>query len=190
MKVRVVSARLEQSAVIAEMIMEAMNYECCQWFAGPQHTLDDFFNLMKKLVERTDSQYSYLNTLVAITPDNKVVGVCVSYDGSLLRTLRKAFIEGAKAAFGRDFSDMPDETDAGELYIDSLCVSKEHRGKGIAKLLLRATIEKGKRMNLPTGLLVDTNNPKAEALYNAVGFVYKDDNQWGGHSMRHMVYTL
>ena len=45
-------------------------------------------------------------------------------------------------------------------------------------------------MNLPTGLLVDTNNPKAEALYNAVGFVYKDDNQWGGHSMRHMVYTL
>ena len=186
MKVRVVSARLEQSAIIAEMIMEAMNYECCQWFAGPQHTLDDFFNLMKKLVERTDSQYSYLNTLVAITPDNKVVGVCVSYDGSLLRILRKAFIEGAKAAFGRDFSDMPDETEAGELYIDSLCVSKEHRGKGIAKLLLRATIEKGKRMNLPTGLLVDTNNPKAEALYNAVGFVYKDDNQWGGHQMKHL----
>ena len=190
MKVRVVSARLEQSAIIAEMIMEAMNHECCQWFAGPQHTLDDFFNLMKKLVERTDSQYSYLNTLVAITPDNKVVGVCVSYDGSLLRTLRKAFIEGAKTAFGRDFSDMPDETAAGELYIDSLCVSKEHRGKGIAKLLLCATIEKGKRMNLPTGLLVDTNNPKAEALYNTVGFVYKDDNQWGGHAMRHMVYTL
>jgi acetyltransferase, GNAT family len=190
MKVRVVSARLEQSAIIAEMIMEAMNHECCQWFAGPQHTLDDFFNLMKKLVERTDSQYSYLNTLVAITPDNKVVGVCVSYDGSLLCTLRKAFIEGAKAAFGRDFSDMPDETKAGELYIDSLCVSKEHRGNGIAKLLLRATIEKGKSMNLPSGLLVDTNNPKAEALYNVVGFVYKDDNQWGGHAMRHMVYAL
>ena len=128
--------------------------------------------------------------LLPITPDNKVVGVCVSYDGSLLRMLRKAFIEGAKAAFGRDFSDMPDETKAGELYIDSLSVGKEHRGKGIAKLLLRATIEKGKRMNLPTGLLVDTNNPKAEALYNAVGFVYKDDNQWGGHAMRHMVYTL
>ncbi|WP_424785425.1 GNAT family N-acetyltransferase [Prevotella pallens] len=190
MKVRVVSARLEQSAIIAEMIMEAMNHECCQWFAGPQHTIDDFFNLMKKLVERTDSQYSYLNTLVAITPEEEVIGVCVSYDGSLLRMLRKAFIEGAKAAFGRDFSDMPDETAAGELYIDSLCVSKEHRGKGIAKLLLCATIEKGKRMNLPTGLLVDTNNPKAEALYNAVGFVYKDDNQWGGHAMRHMVYTL
>ncbi len=52
MEVKIVSARLEQSAVIAEMIMEAMNHECCQWFAGPQHTLDDFFNLMKKLVER------------------------------------------------------------------------------------------------------------------------------------------
>ena len=110
MEVKIVSARLEQSAVIAEMIMEAMNHECCQWFAGPQHTLDDFFNLMKKLVERTDSQYSYLNTLVATTTENKVVGVCVSYDGGLLRTLRKAFIDGSKVAFGRDFSDIPDET--------------------------------------------------------------------------------
>ena len=190
MEVKIVSARLEQSAVIAEMIMEAMNHECCQWFAGPQHTLDDFFNLMKKLVERTDSQYSYLNTLVATTTENKVVGVCVSYDGGLLRTLRKAFIDGAKVAFGRDFSDIPDETSAGEFYIDSLCVAKEHRGNGIAKQLLRAIIAKGKRMNLPSGLLVDTNNPQAEVLYKTVGFVYKDDNQWGGHAMRHLVHSL
>ena len=108
--------------MIARLIMEAMNHECCQWFAGPNHTLKDFHLLMTRLVEREDSQYSYLNTLVAITETNKIVGICVSYDGAKLRELRKAFIEGALEVFGRDFSDMEDETTAGELYIDyTLC---------------------------------------------------------------------
>ena len=100
---------------------------------------------MTRLVEREDSQYSYLNTLVAITETNKIVGICVSYDGAKLRELRKAFIKGALGAFGRDFSDMEDETTAGELYIDSLCVDKSFRRRGLLSSLLEATIEKGKK---------------------------------------------
>lgn len=190
MEIKITQAQPKHSAIIARLIMEAMNHECCQWFAGEEHTLDDFFNLMKSLVERTDSQYSYCNTLVAITPDGTIAGICVSYDGSLLRSLRQAFIDGAIAAFGRDFSDMDDETTAGELYIDSLCVDVNYRNAGIAKQLLQATIEKGKSINLPTGLLVDTNNPQAERLYTRVGFIYKDNNQWGGHQMRHLVCPI
>ena len=49
---------------------------------------------------------------------------------------------------------MDDETTAGELYIDSLCVDNSFRGRGLAKQLLEATIEKGRKMNLPCGLLV------------------------------------
>ena len=75
--------------MIARLIMEAMNHECCQWFAGPNHTLEDFHLLMTRLVECEDSQYSYLNTLVAITETNKIVGICVSYDGAKLRELRR-----------------------------------------------------------------------------------------------------
>ena len=64
---------------------------------------------------------------------------------------------------------MPDETQAGELYIDSLAVDPEYRGMGIAKQLLEATIQKSREMHLPaTGLLVDTGNPRAELLYNKV----------------------
>ena len=184
--IKITEARKEQAAVIARMIMEAMNYECCQWFAGSEHTLDEFHQLMTLLVEREDSQYSYRNTLVAMTENNEIAGVCVSYDGAKLHELRQEFIDGAKQTFGRDFSNMEDETTAGELYIDSLCVSNNHRGQGIATKLLRATIEKGERMNLPTGLLVDTGNPQAERLYKRMGFTFVGENAWGGHPMRHL----
>ena len=146
---------------------------------------------MTDLVCRADSQYSYLNTLVALNAQREVIGVCTSYDGAELHQRRTAFVQGCLARFNRDFGNMDDETAAGELYVDSLAVDVRYRGKGIAKALLRATIEKGKQLQLPAvGLLVDKGNPKAERLYTSVGFQYVDDNQWGGHAMRHLQYVF
>lgn len=185
---RITRARKEWAEVIASLIMKAMNHECCKWFAGPNHTLDDFHNLMTRLVGMEDSQYSYMNTLVAVTDDESVAGICTSYDGSRLRELRKAFVNGALEAFGIDYSNMEDETQSGELYIDSLCVAEEYRNKGIAKMLINATIDKARDMEIPlVGLLVDKNNPKAEKLYASVGFHYANDSEWGGHEMRHLI---
>jgi len=183
-------ARPEEASAIATLIMEAMNHDCCQWFAGPDHTLDDFHRLLTSLVERTDSQYSYLNTLVA-ADGPQVVGACVAYDGGRLHELRRAFVEGARSALGMDHSGMDDETQAGEYYIDSLCVAAPHRRQGIASALLRATIEKARTLGLPAaGILVDCGNPRAERLYRQLGFRYMDDNMWGGHPMRHLTYNV
>ncbi len=177
----------EQAAQIATLIMEAMNHDCCRWFAGPQHTLADFHHLMTRLVESDHSQYSYRNTLAA-TFGNEVAGICVSYDGARLHELRKAFVEGARETFGIDYSGMDDETQAGELYIDSLCVCKAYRRQGIARRLLESTKEKGKALGLPlVGLLVDQGNPSAEVLYNSAGFYFVNESQWGGHPMHHLV---
>lgn len=189
MEYRVSPALPTDAPVVATLIMEAMNHECCQWFAGPEHTLADFHRLMTRLVEADHSQYSYRNTLVCREGD-EVIGIAVSYDGAHLHALRKAFVQEAKAAFGRDFSTMDDETSAGELYLDSLCVATSHRGRGIAKTLLRATIDRGRQLALPTGLLVDKGNPGAERLYQSVGFQYQNDSTWGGHAMRHLVRPL
>ena len=168
-----------------------MNHECCLYFAGEEHGLSGFHQLVSDLVCRADSQYSYLNTLVALNAQRDVVGVCTAYDGARLHQLRLAFVEGCLARFNRDFGNMDDETAAGELYVDSLAVDVRYRGKGIAKALLRATIEKAKQLQLPAvGLLVDKGNPKAERLYTSVGFQYVDDNQWGGHAMRHLQCVL
>lgn len=179
-------AKKEQDETIASFIMEAMTHECCQWFIGPEARLEDFHLMMTDLVKRDDSQYSYLNTLVAVNEHNEVVGACVSYDGGELKERRETFISCVKERFGRDFSNMPAESSEGELYIDSLCTNVNYRGKGIATKLLNATIEKAKGMGLPAGLLVDVGNPRAERLYTALGFEFVNENEWGGHKMRHL----
>lgn len=171
--------------------MLAMNYDCCRHFTGPDHTLDDFERVMTDLVSSDNSQYSYTNTLVALNEDGGICGMCVSYDGSRLHELRRAFVDAAKENFGRDFSGMADETGPGELYIDSIAVCESCRGKGVATGLLQATIDKARALGLKAvGLLVDKDNPKAEKLYLRVGFKYVGDNTWGGHEMKHLQYAL
>lgn len=184
-------ARREEAARIAELIMMAMTEDCCLYLCGKDHNINDFHRVLTALVEREDSQYSYRNTICAYSADDdKVVGICTSYDGGRLHELRRPFIEAASREWGMDHSNICDETQAGELYLDSLAVDPTYRGKGIATMLLKATIEKSKTMGLPaTGLLVDVGNPNAEALYNKVGFRFADTNTWGGHDMRHLVYA-
>ena len=85
-------------------------------------------------------------------------------------------------------SPSADETQAGELYLDSLAVLPEYRRQGIARKLLLATKERANLLGLPrVGLLVDKDNPVGEALYTSVGFQYVNDNQWGGHPMKHLI---
>ncbi len=181
------NATKDEAPAIARLIMMAMTDECCLYFCGEGHGLDDFHEMMTELVEQENSQYSYRNTLVAMS-DGNVAGIAVSYDGGKLHMLRQAFVDAAKLRLGKDHSGMDDETQAGELYLDSLAVHPDYRRKGIARSLLMATKDKANQMNLPcVGLLVDKGNPEGEALYRSVGFRNLNDSQWGGHAMRHLI---
>ena len=182
MKINIGPATPDRASHIASLIMEAMNPGCCQNLAGAHHTLAEFHQVMERLVRMEDSQYSYRNTLLATNSEGITAGIIVSYDGAQLK---------AKETFGIDYTGMDPETQEGELYIDSLAVPAAFRGKGIAKMLLKAVIEKGWEMGLPAvGLLVDKGNPKAERLYADMGFEYVNDAVWGGHSMKHLQYPL
>ena len=140
-------AKREQAADIARLIMMAMTDECCLYFCGEGYGLDDFQRMMTCLVEREDSQYSYKNTLVAMEGE-RVVGISVSYDGGRLHELRQVFINYAKQYIGKDHTGMDDETQAGELYLDSLAVLPSHRRQGLAMQLLKATSERAANMAL------------------------------------------
>lgn len=187
MMLEIKEATKEQAGEIARLIMMAMTDDCCLYFCGEGYGLEDFHRMMTSLVERNDSQYSYANTLVAVD-GSRVVGIAVSYDGGRLHELRRVFVETAKARIGKDHSGMDDETQAGELYLDSLAVLPEYRRRGIARRLIQATKVRAEDMGLPlVGLLVDKGNPDGEALYTSVGFQYANDSQWGGHPMKHLV---
>ena len=187
--IEIKDAQKEQSAEIANLIMTAMTADCCLHFCGAGYGLEDFRGMMNMLVKREDSQYSYLNTLAAMDGD-RLVGIAVSYDGGRLHALRRAFVQAAKEYIGKDHSLMDDETQAGELYLDSLAVLPAYRRQGIAQQLLMATRKRGYLLHLPrVGLLVDKGNPDGEALYTKVGFEYLDDNLWGGHPMKHLIIS-
>ncbi len=189
--IRISNAEPSQARETARLIMQAMNYDCCLHFIGKGYTLGDFEEIMTSLVRSDSSQYSYLNTLTAVNDRQELCGICVCYDGSRLHFLRKAFIKAIKDRCGRDLSGIADETSAGELYIDSLAVKEDKRGKGIASMLLNAAINKAKAMQLPAaGLLVDKGNPSAERLYTRLGFRHINDTAWGGHPMKHLQYIF
>ena len=185
--VTIKKATRAQAQDIARLIMVAMTDDCCLHFCGEGYGLEDFLRLMTRLVEREDSQYSYRNTYVACD-DEKVVGIAVSYDGAKLHELRRPFLELGKECIGKDNSGMDDETQAGELYLDSLAVLPEYRRQGIAKCLIKATKGRADELGIPyVGLLVDKGNPVGESLYTSVGFRYSNDSQWGGHEMKHLI---
>lgn len=179
--------RKTDATVAARLIMEAMRPECCRHFYGESHTSEEFHELLTALAEREHTQYSYHNTICATNADGAVVGILVCYDGARLLQLRRPFVEEVKRRFGRDFSDMPEETSSGELYLDSAAVAGGLRGHGIATRLFHAAAERARRMGIPRlGLLVDRGNPDAERLYRRMGFVHVGDRDWGGHTLKHM----
>lgn len=167
---KIVNARKTDAPLIARSIMDAVGEEICSGLASKGHTLEDVERLFTTLAMREDSQYSYLNALIALNESGEAVGVCIGYDGAYLYDLRKAFFEEAERILGLEMGDIDDETDSGEFYIDTLAVLPEYRGRGIASELLHASIERANMLGKPAGLLVDKENSRARRLYERIGF--------------------
>ena len=143
------------------------------------------YRIFEKLAASDDAQYSYCNTLIAEI-ESKPVAAIVGYDGAKLHKLREPLYTLMREEFGHTI-EIEEETTAGEFYADSLAVLPEYRGRGIGKKLLdtlceRAFTNKFKRV----GLLVDFENPKAEAIYRSLGFARINETTFLGHKMWHM----
>lgn len=179
----------EDAGFIADVVLGAIGEEHTLHMAGAPERVPLVHKVFKRLAARKDSQYSYCNTIVARTPDGKLAGAAISYDGARLRELRRAFIEEANAILGWNLTEeqFTDETSPDELYLDSLMVLPEFRGNGLGSKLISATREKAREAGKPLGLLVDFENPKARSLYSSIGFVSAGIRPFAGKDMEHML---
>ncbi|MCM1137256.1 MAG: GNAT family N-acetyltransferase [Duncaniella sp.] len=183
---KIINARKKDANLIARSIMAGVGEEICENLAGKDHTLADVEALFTGLASREDTQYSYLNTVVAVNDNDDAVGACISYDGALLQQLREPFFDAARRYLDIDMSDVMDETEPEEVYIDTLAVLPEYRKQGIATALLNASIEKANKIGKPAGLLVEKENHRAHRLYESIGFRKVGERPFAYVMMDHM----
>jgi len=136
-----------------------------------------------------NNQYSFENTIVCEAND-EILGVTLAYDGGKLDELREAFLDYIRMNY--DFEGKPeDETEAGEIYLDTVSVFPEHQGKGIGQKLIQKLIEQSRERGFSkVGLLVEVNNPSAKRLYERIGFQVVGLKPLLGTTYEHMVYEL
>ena len=173
--IKIREAVATDAPLVGRVVLMALHYD-------DTHPLAPIFT---ELASREVSQYSYRNALVAEV-DGSVVGAIIGYDGARLEELRKPLFELMREKLG-SVPAVEDETSAGEFYLDSIAVLPQYRGCGVGGALLAAARDRAfaaghKRV----GLIVDFENPRAEALYKSLGFERVNATTFLGHDMWHM----
>ena len=173
--IRIREAVAADAPFVALVVLMALHYD-------ESHPL---YGIFKELAARTDAQYSYCNALIAEV-DGEVAGAIVGYDGARLYELREPLLLLVRKHQGREL-DIEDETSAGEFYLDSLAVLPQWRGRGVGGALLSAARDRAFAAGHErVGLIVDFENPRAEALYNSLGFERVNATKLLGCDMWHL----
>ena len=187
----ITDAKREDASLIADAILEAVGAEITNNLAGERNTVEDVHGIFKRLAERDDTQYSYLNTRIARDDDGSAMGVCISYDGADLKRLRRPFFAEANRVLGWGMTDeeveaLPGETVDDEFYLDTLMTLPEYRGKGVGKALIMDAKKKADETGKTLGLLCDFDNVTARRLYDSVGFREHSRRPFAGHEMANL----
>ncbi|MBP1841030.1 GNAT family N-acetyltransferase [Formosa algae] len=179
-------ATLSDTKAIASLLLLAMEdfiFECIGVTDSVQALA-----FLEHFTALEDNQYSYQNCMV-IEDQNQIVAAINCYDGSLLHTYRLPIQNYILTHYNKKFNP-EDETNAGELYIDSFAVLESHRGQGIGIKLLKHIIEIFAHDEHKTlGLLVETHNLKAERLYLNLSFKCVGIKTLVGKTLKHLQYT-
>ena len=174
-EVKIREALIEDAPLVGLVVLMALGYD-------DTHPMASIF---AELATRECSQYSYRNALVAEL-NGEAVGAIIGYDGARLGELREPLYGLMLEKFGA-VREVEDETSAGEFYLDSLAVLPQFRGLGVGGALLVAARDRAFTAgHKKVGLIVDFENPRAEALYNSLGFERVNATKFLGHDMWHL----
>jgi len=165
--IQIRKAQKQDAPQIAELMLLAME-EIAYYFIG-QIDKSEALQFLNYFISQENNQYSYQNCYVAVK-DGLVLGQLCIYHGERLQELRAPILSHLSQQYNNNLI-LEDETQAGELYIDTLAVATLAQGKGIGKILLNYVINHYVVERKETlGLLVEHSNPGAKKLYEDMGF--------------------
>ncbi len=174
-------ATAEDSEFVATVMIEAIGMPIMENGEAPDEMLTG-------ICRRTDTLYSWQNAVIAKV-DGEPAGALISYEGRGYHEVKlRTFGLVPKDLLTFDIDKMDDETGDGEYYLDSLAVHPQHRGHGIASLLLRYGVEKAREKHLLPILACDPDNANALQLYKNIGFRQEGTLFIFGHEYLRMVW--
>lgn len=182
-KMKIRKAHQSDSSQIAPLLLMAME-DIIFSFIGLR-SVEKAIQFLEEAVSKPANQYSYENCWVA-EENHHITGAVCLYDGAELYALREPIKKMVEASFGREFNP-EEETQSGEIYIDSVGVHPDYRGHGVGTALFRFVIDEFvHRQHKTLGLLVDIDNPKAKKLYQNLGFHKVGDKCLAGKTLEHL----
>ncbi len=174
-------ATAEDAEFVATVMAEAVGMSVMEDGSTPDEHLTN-------ICRRTDTLYSWQNAVIAKVGDEPA-GALISYDGHGYHEVKlRTFGLVPKEMLEFDIDKMDDETGDGEYYLDSLAVLPQHRGHGIASLLLKYGVGKAREKHLLPILACDPDNANALRLYMKTGFRQEGTMFIFGHEYMRMVW--
>jgi len=158
--------------------------------------LAEAMSILENFFQQEGNRVSYENTLVieeseANAGDRRIIGVAISYDGSVARKLDEPLEEAARLQSGSSEYRIQTEAESDEFYLDTVSVNRNYQGRGIGRQLIEAVCEQGRRLGRNrVGLLVDVTNPDAKRLYERLQFRVNKQRELAGEEYFHMVRDL
>ncbi|WP_339251708.1 GNAT family N-acetyltransferase [Sporosarcina sp. FSL W8-0480] len=187
MNIQIRPAQPTDAEKAVPLIMDAIG-EIANWLTGA--TEDEMVaERLRELFMRTDNRHSYLNTYIAEMSDH-MVGIIVLYpgeDSSMLDCNLTNWLIGK----GVPTPEIDAESLPGELYIDTVGIAPNFRGKGIGTQLFTFAEDLAKQQGYTKlSLNVETQKDSAIRLYKRLG--YEIVSPWTiiGEPFHHMVKLI
>jgi ribosomal protein S18 acetylase RimI-like enzyme len=189
------SAVPEDAPEAVPLIVEAIG-SIALVLTGTQ-VLREAIPILEQFFREPAYRVSYQNTQVmedseaTAGPIRKIVGVTVSYDGSVARKLDEPLEKAASLRSGLSDYQIPTEAEPDEFYLDTVSVDPSCQGRGFGRQLIEAVYERGRQLgHNRIGLLVDVVNPAAMRLYERLRFRVDKRRHLAGAEYFHMVRDL
>lgn len=161
-------AQPSDAPAIADCIALAES-EMVQFFTGKSDPADIRKELLPLVLGSKSNRYSLDNNLVAEV-DGVPAGSIIFFPADRQPELDKPLLEYLRTR-GIDLPELFFEGEPGTLYLSTMAVLPDYRGRGIATSLIPAAEAKGAELGFArTSLLVSAGKPKARGLYERLGY--------------------